>query len=48
MSPTAMDWRFDARSVWDRANTGIMGLNLARDKDLCPSCSVLCFVVLFS
>jgi hypothetical protein len=34
-----------ARMVLDLSYTGIMGLNLARDMDLCLRFSVLCYPV---
>jgi hypothetical protein len=33
---------FNARTVFDRSNTGIAGSNPARVMDLCPRFSVLC------
>jgi hypothetical protein len=34
--------RSQARNVFDRSNTGIVGLNPARGMDACPRFSVLC------
>jgi hypothetical protein len=40
--PVPVAERSEARTVFDRSNSGIMGSNPPRGMDLCPRFSVLC------
>jgi hypothetical protein len=43
--PDPMAERSEARTVFGRSNTGIVGSNPTRGMDVCPRFSVLCFPV---
>jgi hypothetical protein len=43
--PYPMTERSNARTVFGRSNTGIVGSTLTRGMDVCPRFSVLCFLV---
>jgi hypothetical protein len=40
--PVPMAARSNARTVFDRSNTGVLGSNSARGMDMCPCFFVLC------